>query len=594
MTNKPYYLTILSLFFAAAVNAQSLTVSGGTVSLANNTMLYTPGLSVTSGTFECAGHLIIDGSLTGSANIDLASTANLDLRQDAEFVFSDDASFWALDLANTARVIVQPGKSIELEGSIVHNSSENIELRADATNGYSMLKNSGPYSGSGTGRVMQQQNLNAGWIMIAAPMTNTTAGFFGDVGATGPGHTVNTQNLFSWDGSNYVNVVDNNSTITPGRGYFGFVGQYGFRGTVGVHDFTGVPNLSVSPSLNFATAGNDVVIEGDPTATEGWNLIANPFTCALDFSLLTRTNVDNAFYVFNNSKSGGAGYESYASGGISHPEIAPLQSFWVKASAASPSLGTLSMATHGTTSASPNHLRTVSFDRLVLRTHVAQDTAINDYTVVSFVDDNTTMGYDGAWDAYKMANTGSIPNIYSTHSDGAAMAINAIPYGPGYSDKMTVPISFRASQQGESFRISFDDSYMLNTYAVYLEDKLEKTFTDLNAQDYSFVNDTSMSARFVLHFRAGALSIDEPESLSRTNTGLHAWIFAGQAHINSRIAGDVQLSVFDMSGKQLQSGQMNVSAGGRYEWPLRQDLAAGVYLLRIHTSLGTQSIKFNK
>lgn len=540
---------------------------------------------------NCDGHLILSGGITGGNKLNLQDSAHLDLRLATAFTFQENAKFKHLSMSNDAEVEVAAGKSLSLSGNVSNASSKSLTLKATATGDYAQLKFDGNYSGAGT--VVHEQRLNAGWVMMGASMNATTAAFFGNVGSTGPGHTVNTQNLFSWNGSNYVNVVDTNSAITPGRGYFGFVGQYGFRGTVGVNDFTGIPNTSVSPSLNFATAGNDVVIEGDSNATDGWNLIANPFTCALDFSLLTRTNVDNAFYVFNNSKGGGAGYESFSAGGITTPEIAPLQSFWVKASAASPSLGTLSMATHGTTSASPNHLRTVSFDRLVLRTHVAQDTAINDYTVVSFVDDNTTMGYDGAWDAYKMANTGSIPNIYSTHSDGAAMAINAIPYGPGYSDKMTVPISFRASQQGESFRISFDDSYMLNTYAVYLEDKLAKTFTDLSAQEYSFINDTNMTDRFVLHFRAGALSIDAPESL-KNNSGVHAWVFANHAYLNPSINGEVKLSLLDISGKKLQDGIMMLTSGLQTEWAIRGDLASGVYLLRIQTSLGTETVKFTR
>jgi hypothetical protein len=156
-----------------------------------------------------------------------------------------------------------------------------------------------------------------------------------------------------------------------------------------------------------------------------------------------------------------------------------------------------------------------------------------------------------------------------------------------------VPISFKAAQHGSNFRLSFDDSYMINTYAVYLEDKLSKTFTDLNAQDYTFINDTSMTDRFVLHFRAGVLSIGAPES-NNTNSGLHAWVFGGQAHLNSRINGNVALSLYDLTGKQLQSGQMSVRIGQQYEWPLRQDLAAGVYLLRIQTPQGTETIKFTR
>ena len=57
------------------------------------------------------------------------------------------------------------------------------------------------------------------------------------------------------------------------------------------------------------------------------------------------------------------------------------------------------MGTSGTVTSSPVHLKTLTFDRLVLRSHLSSDSSVSDYTVVSFVDDGTTsMGYDGAWD----------------------------------------------------------------------------------------------------------------------------------------------------------------------------------------------------
>jgi hypothetical protein len=93
-----------------------------------------------------------------------------------------------------------------------------------------------------------------------------------------------------------------------------------------------------------------------------------------------------------------------------------------------------------------------------------------------------------------------------------------------------------------------------------IEYKQAKSFTDLNTQDYTFINDTSITDRFVLHFLAGVLSIDAPES-HKTNSGLHAWVFSGQAHLNSRVNGNVALSLYDLTGKQLQSGQMVVKSG---------------------------------
>lgn len=536
------------------------------------------------------GHLILADGITGEDKLALQSDAHLDLRGNTDFVFSDDVEFDNLSLVDAAKVTVQDGKYLWLTGDIAQNSSEEIILEASSGTSYAQLKFEGNYTG--TGSVLQQQHLNAGWVMVGASMNNTNAGFFGDVGSTGPGHTGLTQNLFSWDGEDFVNLTDNSTTITPGMGYFGFVGPFGFRGSAGVHDFTGTPNTSTTPSLVYVTAASGIAIEGTHTnERDGWNLIANPFTCALNFSGLSQTNVDNAFYIYDNKKSGGAGYIAWSGAGITDPHIAPMQSFWVKANGGSPSLGTINMKEHGTVTATPEHLRTQPFDRLVLRTYPTADTATHDYTVVSFIEDNTTMGYDGAWDAIKMAN--SAINIYSTHTNGDVMAINAIPYGPGYSDKKTVPISFKAEQHGGNYTIRYDDSYMINTYAVYLEDKLEQTFTDLTAQDYGFINDTSMTARFVLHFRAGALSIDAPENLNNSSR-LKAWVHDNRAHIYVNHNVTAELNLLSISGKTIQTTYLPLTAGQKAVWPMREDIASGVYLLRITTQYGTETIKFTR
>ena len=53
--------------------------------------------------------------------------------------------------------------------------------------------------------------------------------------------------------------------------------------------------------------------------------------------------------------------------------------------------------------------QTVSFDRLVLRTHQAAKPEKDDYTVVSFIA-QTSDAFDSEWDAYKWGNENGLPN----------------------------------------------------------------------------------------------------------------------------------------------------------------------------------------
>jgi hypothetical protein len=117
-----------------------------------------------------------------------------------------------------------------------------------------------------------------------------------------------------------------------------------------------------------------------------------------------------------------------------------MQSFWVQSSAANPSLP-MTMSANATVDHSPVYLRS-SFDRLVLQVKSTVDTLLADQTVIAMIE-GTTDGFDGAWDAHKFMNGGNNLNMYSTY--GLQMlANNAIPYGPNYSKKRTVPISFKA------------------------------------------------------------------------------------------------------------------------------------------------------
>ncbi len=505
-------------------------------------------------------------------------------------VISSSANVLSIDMLSGADVTVAPSISLFVEGNI--NSEGQIILQANTSGDYAQLKFDGNYSG--TGEVTQQQYLNGGWVMMGASMNATTADFFGNVGSTGPGHTGLTQNLFSWNGQDYVNVTNNSTTITPGMGYFGFVGNFGIRPAAGVHSFSGTPNTSVTVPTLYSTssvADNNVTMSNNVTDREGWNLLANPFTCNLDISGVPRSaDFNNAFYLYD-----GTNYTAIAPGGIDDGVVPPLSAFWMQASGTSPTLGSagaMTMSDNGTISNVGSGFARPAFDRLVLRTHPVGDTIHTDYTVVSFID-GTTDGFDGAWDGHKMLKHMDYPNIFSTHTDGSAMAINAIPYGPNHSEKRTVPISFKAAQHGQNFTIRYDDSYMINHYAVYLEDKLLQTFTDLSAQDYSFINDTSMVGRFVLHFRAGSLSIDAPES-TKNASGISAWVFDNHAYLNPQFTGNAMLTLYDISGKKLQAERIEVAAGVRTEWALRSGLAAGVYLFRVETAVGTETIKFTR
>lgn len=538
--------------------------SGGYVSTAPPSGFYTANAILAFNQGSAATYDVNAGDFTWSTseipqNITVSSgTVNLN---------GDRTATGDLIVSGSATLSLAPTVDLQIDGNFDLDGT--ISLNADGT-GYSQLKVSGTLTDNGT--FNHEQNLSAGWRMIAASMNASQASYFGNVGSSGSGHTSNTQNLFSWDGTNYVNLADNNASISPGTGYFGYVGTFGFR-AAGVENFTGTPNTSVTPSLSDGTASGSITIEGTHTnERQGWNLVANPFTCALDFATLSRSDVDNAFYIYD-----GTSYVAYSGAGLPSSAIAPMQSFWVKANGGSPSLGTMTMAANGTVAESPALLKTTTknFDRLVLRSQELADSLNSDYTVVAFIQ-GTQDAYDNEWDAYKMANGGDQPNIYSLHQ-GTGMATNAIDYGPGYDGIKSLDIAFRAPKHGEPYQISYDQNYMLRDYAVYLEDRKNQSFHNLAHSPYRFAHDSGMVQRFVLHLQSNSVDIEE---FDKAQSSLQAWAHEGQLHFLANYGAPVSVELRNINGQSVYRSALDLHAG-RLQSQSLPEMAPGLYLLSV-------------
>ena len=484
-------------------------------------------------------------------------------------------------------LVVGPGQSIASGFNLYMRDNAKIILDADAT-GYAMIVFDGFRHMSESAEIVFKQRLvGEGWHNIANPFKNQKANSFGsDVGAD---LHPNVRNLYKWDaGSNYTwsAVLNGNVDLEEGRGYFGYFGTNGVQSGAGpwTVEMSGDPITFVSNSLQYSEVdGHTWQSFRDMSQTNGWNMVANPFTAALDYSSINRTNINNGFYIWETNGNGHDRYVGYSGAGIAEPYIAPGQSFWVQTTAATTM--NMQMRQNATTAARPDFLRG-GFDRLVLRTVSLADSTLHDYTVVATID-GTTDGFDGEWDAHKFYNTGDIPNLYSTYND-QIIAVNAVNYGPGHNGKKVVPIAFRAPQQGMNYSIAFDDEFMVNHYAVYLEDKKTGTFTDMTSSAYSFVNDTAYVDRFNLHFLAGALSITELEEAAKAN--FRAWVYDNAAYIESHIdVRNAGVSLTDMGGRTIFSTHADLQKGARTELSL-PNVSSGVYLLQVE---GQKPVKVN-
>ncbi len=379
-----------------------------------------------------------------------------------------------------------------LGGNLTVNSSKTLTLGLNSSNTYSQLKVGGSITNNGS--VVQEQYMpSIGHHGISSPMASGFTTTSGTAGA-----------LYEYDASTGAWNMSP-TTTTVGAGFFAPVqASSGFQSAAGSFSVSGTPNTSHTHSLgyaaNTATGGSG----------SGWNLIGNPYTCGLDWTSVTKTNVNNAFYVWDASNgtyqyySGSALTGTYlAASSILSGVIPPMQAFWVQASASGGSIVS-TMASDGTVASSPTFYKTAP-DNLILYAEDLNDPSLSDAMWITHAAGYTN-DFEGDQDAWKRTNYGGQANIYSYH-DGEKLAINAMDL----SSSTSIPVGVGAPEAGRKYRIVLEQMVNNETYQVVLEDKLMNSFTDITSEGYVFTYGPwqNEDPRFVLHINQSTVGMGE-------------------------------------------------------------------------------------
>jgi len=382
----------------------------------------------------------------------------------------------------SSQLTVPVGSRVEFKG--LYCGAPNIPSFPSSIGGYSQLKVNGT-----SGSVVFSQYLNAaGSHLISSPVSQGFTITTGDA----------TQ-LYSYDANagNWATIGTN--TTTAGLGFAARVDptQIPFLTAAASASVTGTPNTSMTHTLGYYSANS--LAGGSGT---GWNLIGNPYTCGLDWSTVSLTNVNSAFYVWDPSTTS---YKYYSAGGISSPVIPPMQAFWVQATQAGASIST-TMAANGTVASTPTYYKTLP-DNLVITVDKVGDSAAMDQLWISNIA-GTTNGFDGAYDAWKMTNGPEMPNVY-TWDFGERIAINATEL----NGTKVLPMGFSYVDPGTRFQVQINQVTSGRNYDVYLEDKLTGNYHDLSQAAYSFRHEgwTQEDPRFALHISLNTVGLDDKE-----------------------------------------------------------------------------------
>jgi hypothetical protein len=321
--------------------------------------------------------------------------------------------------------------------------------------------------------------------------------------------------------------------------------------------FTGIPNtgdqtFSLSPSSSACS----------------WNLIGNPYPSAVDWDLVTgKSNLVNGYYyVYNENKAGGPGYESYLDASHKTPgvngKIHSMQGFFVHAS--------------GTSIEIPNTSRTHETDTWLKEspntnklTLTLSDGTYYDNAYILF-EENGKNGSDW-YDATKMLTMDKqVPQIYTMISGDQKTLINSMPV---ISSPITIPVGIVASSDGNyNINVSGIENFSSLTGLVLEDLKTNCKQNLLQNPVYNFsASGNEDDGRFLLHFNGDLNNPNDENPVKIYSSEKTIYIFCATGLQN----GHIILS--NMLGQQILSQNL-------IDQPLNQimvNTVKGYYIVKV-------------
>ena len=476
-----------------------------------------------------------------------------------------------LNILAGAKITINPLASLTVTGTLTNNAGNTgILIKSDASGSGSLMHNTANVPGTLERYISGSNSLtNFIYHFVSVPLTTSNAStsnlFLGSY-LFDFSESLNNWNAYSASTTANLDETKGYMLYYPGNQI-----TYAIPGNLNNGSFTPTITGINSPGIN-----------------RGWNLVPNPYPSSIDWDLVaTRSNVDDAIYIWPGTAGPGATNASYYSyvGGVSLPaaamngEVAVGQSFFVHANAASPSITfTNASRLNGT----KPFLKTDTLipDLLYLQ---ATSVGVSDYTAVRF-SGSASAGFDGNLDAYKLSGTEGTPQISSETAEGLRLSINSLPGG----DKdVRIPLHFEMNSNAEvHFKVTGLESFH-KAIPVYLEDRQLKTLINLRSQpEYSFSHNPENSPdRFSLLFVGSygqAAAENQPEARLLTAGELH------YLEIPSMLNKEVTLSINDALGRQISvSREINTGI-----IQLKTPASRGVYFIRVQSGTSGWTGKF--
>ncbi len=356
------------------------------------------------------------------------------------------------------------------------------------------------------GNITMQRFIDAGetnWRFLTSAVSNATvmdwnddfetSGYPGSLFPNWPSVANPWPSIYYYDESvggdvdnGYFAPTASYNTINVGQGLWVWSGDTIIGTQPFTVDVTGPPNAGdLSLPVSYTNSGSSL--------DDGWAMVGNPYPCTIDWDSpnWTKTNLNNAIYIWNPDLQQFATYVFGIGTNGGSRYIASSQAFWVQTNNSSPSL---QIKESCKVDADQAFLKQAINDQQLLRIDL-QVGSKHDEAVLRFID-GATSSFDAFFDAHKMSSADDNLPYLSLVNNTIELAVNS--YGLG--EYISMPIKTTTSISGLS-TLTFVKENLEDLSCAILEDLETGIKTDIITQNtYTFyLNSSTSDARFILH-----------------------------------------------------------------------------------------------
>ncbi len=480
-----------------------------------------------------------------------------------------------LEIQTGASVIVNSGQSITIEGNITQNG--NLVINSDATSNGSLIVKG---SQLGTENISYNRYVSANWHLLAAPVTGVNITTLqGNLAFNNPKYAIAPYNN-ALASNRYVYFTNANISSA---GYFTNAKGYSIkRNIAGVFNFLGNLNTSDIPMA---------ITDGSATGNK-WNLVGNPFTASLNgnsnadavnnFLTVNASELDPvrvAMYVWDAANSS---YDIINQATVGSKYIAPGQGFFVESKDNGGTLQfTEAMQSHQTGnifSKTPNVVPSIEL--------LVSDGTSQKSTDVKYFS-TATVGLDPGYDAGIFSGESQAFNVFTqlvSNNNTTAFGIQCLP--TNNYETMVIPVGVKAAENTTlSFSVAAQN--LPNGINVYLEDKINNTFKQLNTTQANYTTTVSTAVngvgRFYIHTTSSALGIDDNVAVLKS---VHIYKSAKTTLTITGLPnqGKNTVKIFNILGKEVFSTSFTAQQKATIQLPV--NISTGVYLVKLQTVKG--------